>query len=64
MWEVTGIIIRDQELKLPNRQHLKIHDLGQQISRESNPKQRAKLRQQLQGCVAQAQQIAASNQTH
>lgn len=62
--EVTGIVIRDQELKLPNRQHLKIHGLGQKISRESNPKQRAKLRQKLQGCVAQARQIAASNQTH
>ena len=62
--EVTGVIIRDHELKLPNRQHLKIHKLCQQISRESDPKQRAKLRQQLQGCIAQAQQIAGSNQTH
>lgn len=62
--EVTGVIIRNHELKLPNRQHLKIHKLRQQISGESDPKQRAKLRQQLQGYVAQAQQIVASNQTH
>lgn len=62
--EVTGVIIRNHELKLANRQHLKIHQLRQQISRESDSKQRAKLSQQLQGCIAQAQQITASNQTY
>ncbi|SUS08618.1 conserved hypothetical protein [uncultured Defluviicoccus sp.] len=59
--EVTGVIIRDGGLTLPNRQHLKIHQLRQSLQIENDPSERDALRGKLRGCLAQANQIATEN---
>jgi retron-type reverse transcriptase len=60
--EVTGIIItRKGTLKLPNRQHLKIHEKRQSTRLEIEPETRNKLMQSLRGLEAQAQQIREAN---
>lgn len=58
---VTGVIIHKEQLKLPNRQQLKIYNLRQQIAGEGDSSKRAKLHQKLQGCAAQSKQISLSN---
>lgn len=55
--QITGVIIRDKELRLPNKKHLKIHELRRKLEVETNPEQRAKLRQKIQGLEAYARQL-------
>lgn len=59
--EVTGVIIRDGELTLPNRQHLKIHQLRQSLQTETDQEERNTLLGKLRGCLAQANQITREN---
>jgi retron-type reverse transcriptase len=59
--EVTGVIICDRQLKLPNRQHKKIYELRQQLPRGIESEQQNTLLNQLQGCEAQANQIEKAN---
>ncbi|WP_232224138.1 reverse transcriptase family protein [Mastigocladopsis repens] len=59
--EITGVIVKEGELKLPNRQHLKMHQLRQLIHKETDPNKRVKLMQSLKGLEAQAQQIKKAN---
>lgn len=59
--EVTGVIIRDGQLKLPNRQHKKIYELRQQLARGAESEQQNTLLNRLQGCEAQANQIEKAN---
>ncbi|ADE14330.1 conserved hypothetical protein [Nitrosococcus halophilus Nc 4] len=60
--EVTGIVIRDGLLKMPNRQHQKIHEMRQRLQRETTLQQRERLKQQLQGRLSQARQISSANE--
>lgn len=59
--EVTGVIIRNGSLKLPNRQHKKIYELGQQLARGVESEQQNTLLNRLQGYEAQADQIEKAN---
>jgi retron-type reverse transcriptase len=55
--EITGVIIVNGKLKLPNRQHLKMYKLRGQIQQENQAEKLSKLRQKLQGLEAQARLI-------
>lgn len=59
--KVTGIIIKDGKLKIPNKQYLKMYQLRKQILREIDPIKQRKLCQSLKGLESQAQQIARAN---
>ena len=59
--EITGVIIRDNQLKLPNRQHLKMHLCRQSIQQEVNCEKRDKLKQSLKGLKSQEQQVKKAN---
>lgn len=59
--KVTGIIINNGRLKIPNIQHMNMYACRQQIFRESDPDKQKKLQQRLQGLESQAQQIAKAN---
>ncbi|MBD1903866.1 reverse transcriptase family protein [Trichocoleus sp. DQ-A3] len=61
-YEITGIIVtKEGELKVPNRQHLKTHQIRQELHCETEPKKCKKLRQRLQGLEAQIQQVKRVN---
>lgn len=55
--EVTGSVITGGELKAPNRLHKKLHQLHQQLCKETNFDKRVKLGQRIEGLKAQIQQI-------
>ncbi|MDV2995420.1 MAG: hypothetical protein N4J56_005074 [Chroococcidiopsis sp. SAG 2025] len=59
--KITGIILKNGKLKLPNKQHLKMHQIRKQILREIEPIKQRKLCQSLKGLESQAQQIARAN---
>jgi retron-type reverse transcriptase len=59
--EVTGIIIKQGELKVPNRQHLKIYQARQKINLEIEPEERKKLTQKLIGLESQIKQVKSAN---
>lgn len=59
--KVTGIIIKNGRLKIPNIQHMNMYACRQQIFRESDTDKQKKLQQRLQGLESQAQQIAKAN---
>ncbi|MFP4134116.1 MAG: reverse transcriptase family protein [Halothece sp.] len=59
--EVTGIMISNAKAKAPNRRHLRIHKLKQQISVEEDPEARKKLEQRLKGSIEEAKQIHSAN---
>jgi len=59
--EITGVILREGKVLLPNRQHLKMHQTRRQIQAESDPEQRKKLANRLRGLKAQANQITSLN---
>jgi retron-type reverse transcriptase len=64
-YEITGIIVAaGGELKIPNRQHLKIHKIRQEIQSENNPEKLNKLRQSLQGLESQALQVSRYESSH
>lgn len=62
--EITGVIVKDGELKLPNSQHKKMHDCRQAIQLETDPAKLVHLRQSLKGLESQAQQIRKANEIH
>ena len=56
--QVTGVILTSTgELKVPNRQHLKMHKTRKLIKRASSPKIKEQLTQKLKGLESQANQI-------
>jgi retron-type reverse transcriptase len=59
--EVTGIIIKDGKLKIPNRQHFKMHEVRKLVIKETDLDKQKKLCQRLKGLESQAQQIAKAN---
>ena len=59
--EVTGIIISNGELKLPHRKHENIHTLRSQLFTQTDPKAKRKIRQRIQGCLSEFQQLEDAN---
>lgn len=55
--KITGVIVSNDSLLLPNRQHQKLRVTKIEHSIASSPKQKLKLNQQLRGRLAQANQI-------
>jgi hypothetical protein len=60
--EVTGVIIKDEKLFLPNRHHLKIYKSKKHLGKATSLEEKVQLQSQLLGCIANAQQIAKSNE--
>jgi retron-type reverse transcriptase len=60
-YRLTGVIVNKNELMLPNKQHMKAHEIRQQISSETEKSRRSKLARRLKGLEAQAQHIKTSN---
>ncbi|MDJ0736953.1 MAG: reverse transcriptase family protein [Nostocaceae cyanobacterium] len=60
-YEVTGVVITDGELKSPNRQHYKMHEVRKKIHLETEPEKRIKLMRSLRGLKAQMQQVREAN---
>ena len=59
--EVTGVIIKDGELRVPNRQHLKAHTLRIAAIKEKDHEKRKDIYVRLRGTQSQADQIRAAN---
>lgn len=59
--EVTGVILDQGRMKLPHRQHKKIHDLRREIKLGSGEVERGTMNRQLQGRIAQARQVVGAN---
>lgn len=60
--KVTGIVITPEgELKIPNRQHLKMHKTRKQICSPVNLEKRKRLFQRLRGLESQAKQVREAN---
>jgi retron-type reverse transcriptase len=56
--QVTGVILTSQgEIKLPNRQHLKMYKVRKLIKKTNDPETKDNLTQKLQGLESQAKQI-------
>jgi hypothetical protein len=55
--DITGVIVRDGKLKLPNRQHKKIVDLSEQQKVTTDTKMLTKIESQIRGRLAQRRQI-------
>lgn len=58
---ITGVVIKGGELRLPNKQHLKIHNLRKKCSGFQEPEKRIKIKNQLRGCLNQANQVLLAN---
>jgi Reverse transcriptase (RNA-dependent DNA polymerase) len=59
---ITGVIITSKgELKVPNRQHLKMHKIRKLLYSADKPEVQKKLIQRLKGMEAQAKQISDAN---
>ncbi|MGB3208070.1 MAG: reverse transcriptase family protein [Crinalium sp.] len=57
-YEITGVIVtRKGELRVPNRQHLKAHQIRQTLHSKTGSEQREKLIRSLQGLESQAEQV-------
>lgn len=59
--EVTGVIIKDGELRVPNRQHLKARTLRLDVIKEKDPDKREEIYIRLRGIQSQAEQIRSVN---
>lgn len=59
--EITGVIVDNGRLKLPHRQHKKMHELRQDLRCVRDEMEREILSRKLQGRLAQASQILAKN---
>jgi len=59
--DITGVIFRNGQLKLPNRQLKKLVELVEKRKSEKNKKERAKLDSKIQGRLAQRRQVEATN---
>lgn len=55
--EVTGVVLREENLLLPNRQHKKMHDLRIDIMNNLDPRIVKSIKNQLRGCAAQMKQV-------
>ncbi|MEH2149798.1 reverse transcriptase family protein [Nostoc sp.] len=62
--KITGVIVKDGELKVPNSQHKKMHNCRQAIQKETDPGKLAHLMRSLKGLKSQAQQIRKANEIH
>ncbi|WP_161635413.1 reverse transcriptase family protein [Methylomicrobium lacus] len=58
--EITGIIIKDKMITLPNRQHLKKHLLQRALAKTIDPNEKNKIALRLHGCNAQITQLKHS----
>ncbi len=59
--EVTGVILRPEGLRAPNRQHKKLHDLRLQLKVTNSKKEKVHLSAQLTGRLSQIGQISSRN---
>ncbi len=59
--KITGVIIKDDELRLPNAQHLKMHKLRKELAEGNNQENRKKILERLRGTQCQAEQIKMAN---
>ena len=59
--EVTGVVLDRGELKLPHRQHKKMHELRREIRVTPKVAEIEILNRKLLGRIAQANQIAREN---
>jgi hypothetical protein len=55
--EVTGAIVKENKLLLPNRRHKKMHNLRRDIANALAPEMEASLKRKLRGCEAQMKQV-------
>lgn len=55
--EITGVILIRNCLLAPNRQHMKLHAVRQELGKARSSKRRATLQAQLKGRIAQMRQI-------
>ncbi|WP_199288623.1 reverse transcriptase family protein [Pseudanabaena mucicola] len=62
--QITGVILTPQgEMKLPNRQHLKMYKVRKLIKKTDDPEAKDNLTQKLKGLESQAKQIMSSSKT-
>ncbi|WP_375500814.1 reverse transcriptase family protein [uncultured Nostoc sp.] len=61
--KITGVIVNDGKLKIPNIQHKKMHERRQAIMRETEHTEKEHLIQSLKGLESQAQQIIKANES-
>ncbi|TWB50058.1 reverse transcriptase (RNA-dependent DNA polymerase) [Rhizobium sp. ERR 922] len=59
--DITGVIVRNGQLKLPNRQLKKLVELVEKHKSETKKKELAKLFNQIQGRLAQRKQVENAN---
>jgi hypothetical protein len=59
--KITGVIIKNGSLLLPNKKHLKIHELRMALREEADPEKREKLVERIRGSECQAKQIKVAN---
>lgn len=59
--EVTGVIINENKLLLPNRQHKALHELNHLDLTDLNEQQLLSLQKQIQGRLVQANQISKNS---
>lgn len=59
--EITGVVVRDGKVALPNRQHYKKYQLQQSLVKVVDPMERKAIIQKLSGHNAQVFQIEAAN---
>lgn len=59
--KITGVIIKDGELRLPNAQHLKMYKLRKELAEENNPENKKFILERIRGTQCQAEQIKVSN---
>lgn len=55
--EITGVILTPDRLRLPNRQHKKLHEIRRDLKAARSPRRRTELEGRLRGRVAQAHQV-------
>ena len=55
--DITGVIVKNETLLLPNRQHRKLNQINRKLSKPQNKPDRERLQRQLRGRLSQAEQI-------
>ncbi len=59
--EITGVIVKDGELMLPNRQHRKLHALRKQLLAETDAEEVEYSKKKVNGGRTQFEQVVARN---
>ena len=59
--EITGVILRRDELQVPNRQRKALHDLRRRVRQNTPGKDIVRLKAQLRGREAQMKQVVSGN---